>query len=366
MSFIAKIEEYATFDFEAFFAAVTADDVRIAVEKDQMDELDYLALLSPKAQEHLEEIAQKAHQVTVRQFGKTMQLFTPMYISNYCVNQCVYCGFNCRNQLERRNLNLEEIRQEGRWILETGLKHVLLLTGESPLHSPLAYILSAVKALQEFFTGIGIEVYPLTEEDYRAAMRCGVDAVTLFQEVYDVRAYAKFHPAGPKRDYRFRLDAPERACRAGIRSVNIGALLGLGDWRQEAFMTGLHAAYLQKNYAAVEIAVSTPRMRPHTGGFLPPYTVTDRNIVQYITAYRLFMPRSGITLSSRESVFLRDHLAKVGVTKMSGGVTTAVGGRSKQGEPPQFDISDARSIKEMAAMLRRIGYQPIYKDWQVI
>jgi 2-iminoacetate synthase len=193
-----------------------------------------------------------------------------------------------------------------------------------------------------------------------------VDGLTIYQETYDRDTYAYLHPAGPKRDYRFRLDAPERGCRAGMRSVNIGALLGLADWRREAFLVGLHADYLQRNYPAVEVSMSPPRMRPHLGGFQPAVTVSDKELVQFVTAFRLFMPRSGVTLSTRETAEFRDNMTRLGVTKMSGGSCTAVGGRANEAETGQFAIADERSVAEMATMLYDRGYQPVYKDWQTI
>ncbi|MBP1764965.1 MAG: ThiH, partial [Firmicutes bacterium] len=216
------------------------------------------------------------------------------------------------------------------------------------------------------FSSIMIEVYSLTEEEYRELVNAGIDGVTMFQEVYDADIYSELHLAGPKRNYRFRLEAPERSGAAGCRTLNVGALLGLDDWRKEAFFTGLHAAYLQQNFPDAEISISTPRMRPHLGGFPPKVIVNDSNIVQYTTAFRLFMPRGGITLSSRETPKMRDHLIKLGVTKISAGACTAVGGRSHPEETGQFDISDDRSVAEMAAMLYEQGYQPVFKDWQLL
>jgi len=229
------------------------------------------------------------------------------------------------------------------------------------------YMAECVQVLKRTFTSISIEVYPLAVEEYAALAAVGVDGMTLYQEVYDQDIYAELHPKGPKRDYHFRLDAPERACRAGLRAVNIGALLGLADWRKEAFFSGLHADYLQRAFPDVEISVSPPRMRPHVGGFPPKVIVSDRNLVQYILAFRLFMPRGGITVSTRENAALRDHLVRLGVTKMSAGVSTAVGGRATgQEEPGQFEISDERGVAEMATMLYGQGYQPVFKDWQYL
>ncbi|HEY3297063.1 MAG TPA: 2-iminoacetate synthase ThiH [Armatimonadota bacterium] len=366
MSFLEIVEEYQDFDFDGFFARVTEADVLRTIDKNRLSPLDYLTILSPAAESRLEDIAQRAHSLTVQHFGHTMQLFTPMYVANYCVNHCRYCGFNSENDLHRSRLEPEDVAVEAEIIAKTGLKHILLLTGESVKYSSVKYIGECVRELKRFFTSIGIEVYPLKEEDYRKLIAAGVDSLTMFQETYDRDAYAYLHPAGPKRNYQFRLDAPERGCRAGMRSVNIGALLGLSEWRREAFLTGLHADYLQRNYPDVELSVSPPRMRPHLGAFQPAVDVTDMNLVQYVTALRLFMPRTGITLSTRETPDLRQRMAKLGVTKMSAGVSTAVGGHSQGEDSGQFEIADDRSVTEISAMLYGLGCQPVYKDWQWI
>lgn len=366
MSFFSEFIKYEEFDFAGFFAEVTDTDVIRTIGKERLGILDYLILLSPKAEAHLELMAQRAHQLTMQHFGRTMLLFTPIYLANYCINQCVYCGFNVKNKLVRKKLSLLEVEEEAKIIAATGLKHILALTGESPQQSSVAYIAECVQVLKRYFTSIGIEVYPLSEADYAELIAIGVDGMTIYQEVYNRMVYDELHPAGPKRDHRFRLDAPERACRAGMRAVNIGALLGLHDWRSEAFFSGMHADYLQRMYPEVEISVSPPRMRPHFGGFPPKVIVTDANLVQYIAALRLFMPRAGVTVSTRENAELRDHLVKLGVTKMSAGVCTAVGGRSHEGETGQFEISDGRAVDQMAQMLYRQGYQPVYKDWQYL
>lgn len=362
MSFIDTIEQYQSFDTDAFFSRVTEADVRRAIAQDRLGPTDYLTLLSPEAEICLEEIAQKAHRLTVRHFGRTILLFTPIYVANHCENQCLYCGFSAKNKLHRTQLSLEELAAEAEVIARTGLKHILLLTGESRYHTPVSYITDCIKVLKGFFTSISIEIYALTEAEYGELIAAGVDGLTIYQETYDRDTYAYLHPAGPKRDYSFRLDAPERGCRAGMRTVNTGALLGLSDWRREAFLAGLHADYLQRNYPDVEISISPPRMRPHVGGFQPSINVTDKNLVQYVTAFRLFMPRSGITLSTRESASLRDNMIRLGVTKMSGGACTAVGGRLHD-ETGQFQIADERSVEEMARMLYERGFQPVYKDW---
>lgn len=363
MSFIETIEYYQNFNSDTFFNSINETDVRRVLGRDRLGALDYLTLLSPCAESCLEEIAQKAHHLTVQHFGHTMQLFTPIYVANYCVNHCRYCGFNTTNNLHRIQLTLEEVAVEAEIIASTGLKHILLLTGESRKHSSVSYIRDCVKVLKRCFTSVSIEIYPLTEDNYRELIDAGVDGLTIYQETYNRETYDYLHPAGPKRDYQFRLDAPERGCMAGMRFVNIGALLGLTNWRQEAFLTGLHADYLQSNYPGVEISISPPRIRPQLGGFQPTVNVSDRNLVQYITAFRLFMPRSGITLSTREPASLRNNMTRLGITKMSGGTCTAVGGRSNIEETGQFEIADQRSVIEIADMLYEHGQQPVYKDW---
>ncbi|ACV62538.1 thiazole biosynthesis protein ThiH [Desulfofarcimen acetoxidans DSM 771] len=364
MSFYGELQRYENFDFELFFKQVTDAGIKRIIAQHRLNERDYLALLSPRAENFLEEMAQKAHRLTVQHFGRVIFLFTPMYLANYCVNQCVYCGFQVHNRLERKKLSPAEVEKEAKIIAATGLKHILILTGESRQESPVSYIRDCVEVLKKYFTSVSIEIYPLEEDEYAELIAAGVDGLTMYQEVYNEEVYAELHPGGPKRNYRFRLDAPERACRAGVRTVNVGALLGLHDWRSEAFFTGLHADYLQKNFTDVEVSISPPRMRPHLGGFQPRVEVSDQNLVQYLLAFRLFMPRGGITVSTRERAELRDHLVRLGATKMSAGSCTAVGGRSDQESTGQFEISDERNVVEMADMLYSVGYQPVYKDWQ--
>lgn len=366
MSFYEEIKRYDAFDFEGFFASISGIDIEKIIAKNRLNEWDYLTLLSPAADHYLEDMAQRAHRLTVQHFGRVIFLFTPLYLSNYCINHCVYCGFQVNNRLERKRLSPRELEKEAEFISATGLKHLLILTGESRQESPVSYIAECAHILNRYFTSISIEIYPLEESEYAELISAGVDGLTIYQEVYDTEIYAQMHPAGPKRNYHFRLEAPERACRAGLRTVNIGTLLGLNNWRNEAFFTGLHADYLQNRFPEIEISISPPRIRPHLGGFQPAFKVNDRNLVQYMVAFRLFMPRGGITISTRESSGLRDHLVKLGATKMSAGSCTAVGGRTECKTTGQFEISDERNVAEMAAMLYAQGYQPVYKDWQIL
>lgn len=350
---------------ESFVQNVKPDDVRRVLAKHRLEPMDYLTLLSPVASEFIEDMARKAHELTVRQFGKTILLYTPMYLSDHCVNQCRYCGFNASISLSRSRLSLDDVDREAEVISQTGLKHILILTGESRSKSSPEYIGECVKRLARYFTSIAIEVYPLETSEYVDLVRKGVDALTLYQETYDESLYDSLHVSGPKKNYLYRLNTPERACQAGMRAVNIGALLGLDVFHRDTFMTGLHAWYLQRNYPEVDISVSFPRMRPHAGAFSPEHPVSDKQMVQAVTALRLFMPRSGITLSTRETAEFRNNILLLGITKMSAGSCTQVGGRSKTGAATgQFDISDERSVLEMAIDLAARGYQPVYKDWE--
>ncbi|EYE88662.1 thiamine biosynthesis protein ThiH [Fervidicella metallireducens AeB] len=364
MSFYEEYLRYSNFDFEGFFNSVTKEDVLKVLNKNKVGEMDFLRLLSPAAEKVLEIIAQRAHMLSVRHFGKTILLYTPLYISNYCVNRCAYCSFNLDNNIQRRQLTLEEIDAEANTIAKTGLRHILLLTGESKKETPISYIKDAINILKKYFESITIEIYPLTENEYKEIVESGADGLTIYQEVYDESVYDRVHIAGPKKNYKFRLDAPERGCKAKFKSISIGALLGLNNWRIEAFMSGLHGKYLQDRYTDVEIAMAIPRIRPHVGIFQDVYPVSDKDLVQVMLAYRIFLPYSGINVSTRERDEFRDKLIPLGVTKMSAGVSTEVGGHtSSNNGNGQFEISDKRSVNQIKEAIIKMGYQPIFKDW---
>ncbi len=367
MSFYEDIVRYRDLDYQNCLSSVTDSQFYGILEKPHLSDMDFLALLSPCAGQHLEEMAQKAHDITIRQFGRTIMLYTPMYLSNFCNNQCIYCGFNQKNKIDRHQLSLEEVEKEALEISKTGLKHILILTGDAPKIAGLNYLESCCKILSRYFSSISIEVYALTRDEYARLIQAGVDGLTIYQETYNEDLYGRLHLKGAKTDYRFRLDAPERGCEVAIRSVNIAALFGLDDWRKEAFLTGMHADYLKKKYPETEIAVSIPRIRPNAGEFQPKVIVEDRDVVQMMTALRIFMPRTGITISTRESAEFRNHILPLGVTKMSAGSCTAVGGRTSENKRTgQFEIADERGVPEMAAMLQASGWQAVYKDWQPI
>lgn len=347
-------------------AQATENDVLAALEKETLQPSDFLALLSPAAMPYLENMARRAHALTLRFFGRAVNIFTPLYVSDVCNNQCRYCGFNAKNKQPRRHLSVEEAGQEAGVIADMGFQHILLLTGDARQLSSPQYIADVASRIKPRFASVGVEVYSLTTEEYALLVGAGVDSMTMFQETYNPELYAWLHPVGPKHDYGFRLNAPQRAAEGGMRSIGVGALLGLESFEQDAFSTGLHAWWLQRRYPGVDISVSIPRICPHEGSFDVTHGVDDRHLVQYVTALRCFLPRAGITCSSRESAFMRDHLVPIGVTRVSAGVSTAVGGRATENKhnPGQFEITDHRSLEEMVASLTGIGYQAVLKDWE--
>jgi 2-iminoacetate synthase len=368
MSFYETISQYSGFDFDDFFVRKRSEDVRRVLDKDRLNESDFLTLLSPAASRHLEAMAHKARQLTVQHFGRTIQLFIPLYISNYCGNQCAYCGFNHTNAIARRKLSLAQIEDEARAIAATGMRHLLVLTGEAREITPMDYLEAALRRLKTYFASVSIEMFPMDEAEYHRLKDAGVDGLTMYQEVYDPDIYRQVHLAGRKTDYRYRLDAPERGARAGFRAVNLGALIGLGEMRREVFFSGLHARYLDDRYLATEIGLSLPRLNPAEGDYRSAHPADDRSFVQFLTALRLFLPRASMTVSTRERAGFRDHLIPLGVTRLSAGSCTGVGGYAAPDtrSVPQFEISDQRSVSEVARAITARGYQPIYKDWDRI
>ena len=366
MSFYEYLTNFRTFPDTFPADSLNQDRIRGSLQKTRLNYEDFWGLLSPNASGILEEMAQAALKLTERHFGRNILLYAPLYLSNYCVNQCLYCGFRLDNNVTRTKLTPEEVHREAREIARTGLKHLLILTGESRTHSPVSYIKDCVSRLTPFFPSVSIEIYPLETVEYRELIKAGVDGLTIYQECYDQTIYRELHPRGPKSDFHFRLEAPERAGQAGIRTINIGALLGLADWRKEVFITGIHADFLQKKFPEIEISVSFPRMRPNFGGIKPPFPVSDRDLVQIILAFRLFLPRAGITISTREEGALRDHLIKLGITKMSAGSSTKVGGYSSNHGAGQFEIADHRPVAEVYRAIAAQGYKPVFKDWHLL
>ena len=368
--FYAVIEKSAQKRPASAIRSATASDVEAALAKNYLHPEDLLALLSPAALPYLEVMARRAQDETVRHFGRTIQIFTPLYLANYCTNRCVYCGFSARRDIKRSMLTPGEVEAEAEIIAATGLRKILALTGDAPAKTGATYLASCLRVLAGRFSSVGIEVPSMTVEEYALQVEAGADSMTMFQETYNQKRYAALHPAGPKRDYLFRLDAPERAVMGGMRAVNLGPLMGLDDWRVDVLLAGLHAEFLLKKYPEIELSMSLPRMRPHVEGgetaFIPE-DVDDRSLVQALTALRCYLPQMGITMSTREPARLRDKLLPLGVTRVSAGVSTSVGGHSQDGAKaetePQFDISDNRAVDEMAQALVKMGYQPVFADW---
>ncbi len=363
MSLYELIQKAAMTPADAMRMSVDESRMRRVLSKEHISLDDLPTLLSPDAEGFIELTAQRAAGLTRNHFGNVIFLFTPLYISNICENCCPYCSFARQHKIKRKHLTFDEIRRECKRIKETGLRHILVLTGESRQVVPFEHLAESLSVIKEYFSTVSIEVYPLKEEEYRKLALMGIDGLTIYQEVYNEPIYRKLHKGGPKQDYNFRLDAPERACRAGIRTVTVGPLLGLHDWRLECLCTAVHMQYLQKTYPDVELSLSFPRIRPLAGSFEPADPVSERQLVQIIAAFRLIFPHMGITVSTRESQQFRNGILPIAVTKMSAGVSTAVGAHSDDPSTTQFEIADNRSVDEMKKDLLARGFQPVVHDW---
>lgn len=359
------MEQVLAFHDKYDFNSFTAKDVQNALNKDRIDFYDYAALLSPAALPFLEKMAKKAQLCTRKQFGNTIALFTPIYIANYCENQCVYCGFNCKNKIHRAKLNMEEIEKEYQAIAATGLKEILILTGESRSMSGIEYIGEAVELAKKYFSLIGLEIYPVEIDEYKYLHEKGADFVTVFQETYNTETYKKVHLAGQKSIFPYRINAQERAILGGMRGVGFGALLGLDDFRHDAFCVGVHATLIQRKYPHAEIAVSVPRLRPYINGEeTNPRDVHEKELLQIMCAYRLLMPFASITISTRERSDFRNNAVNICATKISAGVSVGIGGHSeKEKGDEQFEISDPRSVDEVVDSLHQYGLQPSFNDY---
>ena len=351
--------------FAAALARAANLNIPALLHKERLRPDEFLALLSPAALPHLEEMATKAHALTVRNFGKTLQLYSPLYLSSFCSNECVYCGFRASHKERRKTLSLAEVESNAQALAATGIRHILLLTGEAPKRTPLSYLIDCVRIIRRHFSSFGIEIHPLQEAEYAALKEAGVDSLTIYQETYNREVYRQVHLKGPKTDYDYRLATPARGARAGFRSVNIGALYGLADPLFDAYCAGMHAMALQDEFPATEISLSLPRLNPAQVSVPPENQLSDARFVQFMLAYRLFLPRLGLTLSTRESAALRDNLMPLGITRISAGSITRIGGYDgKESASGQFEISDERSVAEMDAAIRARGYEPVYKDWE--
>lgn len=355
---ISKMNAY---DYDSY----TDEDVVRALNKENRSIEDFAALLSPAALNHLEEMAQLAQKETRNHFGNSIYMFTPLYIANYCENYCIYCGFNCHNKIRRAALTLEEIEKEMKSIAKTGLQEILVLTGESRYKSDVKYIGEACKIARKYFKVVGLEVYPMNSDEYAYLHECGADYVTVFQETYNSDKYETLHLEGHKRIFPYRLNAQERALKGGMRGVGFAALLGLDDFRKDAFATGVHAYLLQRKYPHAEIAFSCPRLRPIINNDkINPKDVHEPQLLQVITAYRLFMPFASITISTRECERFRNNIINIAATKISAGVSVGIGGHDGEEKgDEQFEISDSRSVDEVFNAIVDKGLQPVMSDY---
>ena len=371
-------------------------DIRRLIGQPDLSLADFAALLSPGGAELLEPLTRRSQAITRQRFGKTIRLFAPLYLSNECINNCKYCGFSRDNPILRVTLSIDDVRREARALADQGFRNILLVAGEHPKFVSNGYMAECIRALREFIPSISLEVGPMETADYVPTVQAGADGLVVYQETYDRPLYAEMHTTGPKRDFDWRLECPERAYAAGFRRLGIGALYGLADWRHEAISVAAHAAYLLKNCWKAQVTISLPRLRPCAGEFQPLTHMTDRELVQAICAFRLFLPDVGLVLSTREPAKLRDGLIPLGVTMMSAGSHTEPGGYTGAGKDNlhqtvrgkivelaagssewaaahapgratnatgQFDIADDRSPADIAELIRRLGYEPVWKDW---
>jgi 2-iminoacetate synthase len=364
MSFYTEIQKYNWEKVSKQVYSKTADDVKRALGKDKLNLDDFQALISPAATPYLELMVLKSMQLTQKRFGKTVQLYIPLYLSNACTNTCIYCGFNHNNDFDRTILTKDQVHEEAKKIKELGFEHILLVTGEDGKRCGIDYILEIIMALKEFFSLISIEVQPLRTEEYKKLTGHGLNTVYIYQETYNKTNYKNYHPSGKKSDFQYRLETPDRIGQAGVHKIGLGCLLGLEDWRIDSFFTAVHLQYLEKNYWQTKYSISFPRLRPHAGSYTPNYSTSQKELVQLISAYRLFNEYVEISLSTREDPKFRDNMLKLGVTSFSAGSKTNPGGYSSDNETlEQFSVHDDRSPTEIANMVKQNGYEVVWKDW---
>lgn len=344
--------------------AKTSADVERALSRSHRDLEDFKALISPAAASYLEEMAQLSHKLTQRRFGKTIQLYVPLYLSNECQNICTYCGFSYDNKIRRRTLTAGELLQEVAAIKAMGYEHVLLVSGEASQTVGVDYFVKALDTIRPHFAHLSMEVQPLETLDYVRLMEHGLNTVLVYQETYHEADYKLHHPKGRKSNFFFRLETPDRLGLAGIHKMGLGVLIGLEDWRTDSWFTALHLDYLGRRYWKSKFSLSFPRLRPFSGGLEPKVEQTDRELIQLICAYRLLDEEVELSLSTRESPVFRDHAVRLGVTAMSAGSRTNPGGYAVDEESlEQFEIHDSRSPAAIAGMIRQQGYDVVWKDW---
>ena len=394
MSFVAEFDELPLAAWLDRSRTAELAAARESLGKASLSLWDFAHLISPAAGELLEMLCRRSQTLTQQRFGRVIRLFAPLYLSNECINNCKYCGFSRDNPILRVTLSLEDVLREGRSLKNQGFRNILLVAGEHPKFVSQSYLVDCVKLLHEEFPSVSLEVGPMETEEYRPIVAAGAEGLVVYQETYDRAVYHQMHTTGPKRDFNWRLETPERAYRAGFRRLGIGALFGLSDWRWEALSVAAHAQYLLRHCWKAQLTISVPRLRPNAGEFEPLTHMTDRELVQLVCAYRLMFPDVGLVLSTRESAKLRDGLIPLGITLVSAGSHTEPGGYTGAGREKihrtergrivplaanasewaldngqgtratgQFDISDSRSPQEIADLVRGLGYEPVWKDW---
>ncbi|HEX7618019.1 MAG TPA: 2-iminoacetate synthase ThiH [Verrucomicrobiae bacterium] len=394
MSFVAEFNSLPFSSLVKRSLDAGAGSIRESMAKSKLSLADFANLISPAASELLEHMGRRSHAMTKQRFGKVIRLFAPLYLSNECVNNCSYCGFSRDNPILRVTLSLDEVRQEARELKKQGFRNILLVAGEHPKFVSNNYLRDCIEMLHPDWPSISLEVGPMEVEEYRPLVAAGADGLVVYQETYDRKVYADMHTAGPKRNFDWRLETPERAYAAGFRRLGISPLYGLADWRYEAICAAAHADYLLRNCWKAALTISTVRLRPSAGEFQPLTHISDRELAQLVCALRLMFPDVGIVLSTRESAKLRDGLVPLGVTMMSAGSHTEPGGYTGAGKEKlhqtvrgrivelasgasewapqpnratnatgQFNIADERSAGEVAELIRKLGYEPVWKDW---
>ena len=366
MTFTEIYNQHDWDDIKEQIYSKDARNVEEALNKTGKRDLDdFMSLLSPAAMPFLEDMARLSHDLTQKRFGKTLQLYIPLYLSNRCSNNCVYCGFRKDNRIERITLTEAQILQEVKIIKSYGFDHVLLVTGESDTRAGTEYFEKVLRLIRPHFSHISMEVQPMNQDDYSRLTGLGLNTVLIYQETYG-NNYSDFHPEGIKKDFIYRLETPDRLGSAGVHKIGLGCLLGLDDWRTDSWFVGLHVNYLKKMYWRTKYSISFPRLRPATGIIEPRVIVSDRDLVQLICAYRIFDENLEISVSTRESEKFRNNAIKFGVTSISAGSRTEPGGYSALTEElEQFEINDNRTPEEIAEMVSTQGYEPVWKDWDI-
>jgi 2-iminoacetate synthase len=391
VSFVSEFDSLPLAALAEQSLAASPAAVRESLGKTRLGVQDFARLISPAGAELLEELGGRSQRMTQQRFGKVMRLFAPLYLSNECINNCKYCGFSRDNPILRVTLTVEDVRREARALAEQGFRNILLVSGEHPKFVTSNYLAECIRAVRGEAPGISLEIGPMEREEYRPLVQAGSEGLVVYQETYDRAVYADLHTSGPKRNFDWRLETPERAYDAGFRRLGIGALFGLSDWRSEALSVAAHAGYLLRRCWKAQLTISLPRLRPCAGEFEPLTHLSDRELTQLVCAYRLMFPDVGLVLSTREPPRLRDGLMALGITLMSAGSHTEPGGYTGAGQDKlhhtergrivelgasewasmgaaahatgQFQIADERSPGEVAALIRERGYEPVWKDW---